>query len=256
MEPSRVDADLSLAGSTALITGAAQGIGRAIAELFARKGASLVLVDVKPEVRELGVLLARTPANALPIVADLTVTPELDRVVSEAERLTGRVDILVNNAGVALLGDALSLGEEAWDRTLALNLTAPFLLAQRVGRGMTRRGHGRIINIASQASVIGLEGHAAYCASKAGLVGLARVLALEWARFGVTVNCISPTVTLTELGRKAWAGEVGEAMKRKIPAQRFAEPEEVAAAALYLASSAADMINGTNLLIDGGYTAQ
>jgi len=256
MERKGIDAELSLAGLTALITGAAQGIGRAIAELFARQGASLVLVDVKPEIREVSAALAGTPVKTLPIVADLTVTTELDRVVTEAARLTGRIDILVNNAGIALLGDAQSLSEEAWDRTLDLNLTAPFLLAQRVGRGMIRQGHGRIINIASQASVIGLEGHAAYCASKAGLVGLARVLALEWARFGVTVNCISPTVTLTELGRKAWAGDVGEAMKRKIPAQRFAEPEEVAAAALYLASAAAEMVNGTNLLIDGGYTAQ
>ena len=137
---------------------------------------------------------------------------------------------------------------------MAINLKAPFLLSQEVGRRMITAGGGKIINIASQAAVIALDRHVAYCASKAGLIGMTRVLALEWVEYGITVNAISPTIVLTELGKKAWAGRVGEDMKRRIPVGRFAQPEEVAAAALFLASAAADMITGENLIIDGGYT--
>jgi NAD(P)-dependent dehydrogenase (short-subunit alcohol dehydrogenase family) len=162
----------------------------------------------------------------------------------------------VNNAGVAYLDDAENLSEEYWDKTMAVNLKAPFLLAQAVGRVMIQKKRGKIINIASQAGVIALDKHVAYCASKAGLIGMAKVLALEWAEFGINVNAIAPTVILTELGKKAWAGEVGEAMKKKIPLRRFGYPEEVAAAALYLASPASDLVTGETLVIDGGYTIQ
>ena len=115
---------------------------------------------------------------------------------------------------------------------------------------------GRIVNLASQASVIALERHVAYCASKAALVSMTQVLAVEWAPMGITVNAVSPTVVETELGKKAWAGDVGEAMKKKIPTGRFAQPAEIAAAILYLVSGHAGMITGENLIIDGGYTVQ
>jgi len=121
---------------------------------------------------------------------------------------------------------------------------------------MLERGCGRIINLASQAGVVALDKHLAYCVSKAGVISMTKVLALEWSPQGIQVNAISPTVVMTELGREAWAGEVGEQMKRLIPARRFAEPEEIAAAALFLASDAAAMITGENLMIDGGYTIQ
>jgi NAD(P)-dependent dehydrogenase (short-subunit alcohol dehydrogenase family) len=143
-----------------------------------------------------------------------------------------------------------------WDKTMDLNLRVPFFLAQRIATQMASRGGGKIINLASQAGVIALERHVAYCASKAAVIGMTKVLALEWARHNIQVNAISPTVVLTELGKKAWAGEVGERMKEKIPAGRFAYPEEIAACALFLASDAAAMINGENLVIDGGYTIQ
>ncbi len=251
------NADFSLAGRSALVTGAAQGIGNAIAELFASKGADLVLVDLKEDVRSAGKdLEGRTGRTVLPIVADLTQAGEVERIVEEAIGRFGRIDILVNNAGIVLLEDAEKLPEDYWDRTMAINLKAPFMLAQAVGRRMMRDGGGKIINLASQAGLIALDRHVAYCTSKAGIIGMTKVLAYEWGEYHVNVNAISPTVVLTELGRKAWAGDVGEAMKRKIPIGRFAQPEEIAGVALFLASRAADMITGENVVIDGGYTIQ
>jgi len=120
---------------------------------------------------------------------------------------------------------------------------------------MLEGGYGRIVNLASQAAVVGLEGHAAYCASKAGVLGLTRVLSMEWAGRGVTVNAVSPTVVETPLGKEIWAGEKGEKAKAAIPVGRFATPEEVASLIAYLCSDVAGMITGDNVLIDGGYTS-
>jgi NAD(P)-dependent dehydrogenase (short-subunit alcohol dehydrogenase family) len=137
---------------------------------------------------------------------------------------------------------------------MTVNLTAVFLLSKAVGRHFLDQGHGKIINIASQAAVVALANHLAYCTSKYGLIGLTQVLALEWGPRGVQVNAVSPTVVLTEMGKEGWAGEPGEAMKREIPLRRFAMPEEVAAATLFLASDGADMITGADMIVDGGYT--
>jgi NAD(P)-dependent dehydrogenase (short-subunit alcohol dehydrogenase family) len=249
-------AEFDLIDKTALVTGAAQGIGKAIALLFASKGADLVLVDLKEGVKDLAEEIAKLGRRALPIVADLTDFSSLPKVVKKAMDTFSKIDILVNNAGVAILDDAENLSEEAWDKTMDINLKAPFLLSQLVGREMIKRKSGKIINIASQAGIVALDRHVAYCTSKAGLIAMTKVLALEWGEFGINVNAIAPTVVLTELGRKAWAGEVGEAMKQKIPLRRFALPEEIAAAALFLASNASDMITGTTLVVDGGYTIQ
>ena len=129
-----------------------------------------------------------------------SVTVCVDQIISRFER----VDVLVNNAGVVLLGPAEDLAVEAWEATMSVNLLGTFLMSQAVGRHMLAAGKGKIINIASQAASVALNGHAAYCASKAGVLGLTRVLAYEWAGRGVTVNAISPTVVMTALGRRAW----------------------------------------------------
>lgn len=245
---------LSLDGKVALVTGAAAGIGKCIAEAYLSQGARVIMLDRNPEVTDIATSVGGE--NATGIVADLTRSDSLNSAVEQAIAAFGGIDILVNSAGVVELQPAEAFSEDNWDRTLSINLKSVFMMCQAVGRHMLERGQGRIINLASQAGVVALDQHLAYCASKAGVISLTKVLALEWSPRGINVNAISPTVVLTELGRKAWAGEVGEAMKQKIPTRRFAEPEEIAMAALYLAGNGSGMISGENLVIDGGYTAQ
>ena len=250
------DRNFGVEGRVAVITGAAQGIGRAIAELYAAKGASLVLVDLKSDAEEAAEAVRATGAKALSITADLTDSEALGMIVGRSVDEFGKIDILVNNAGIALLEDAEILPVDYWDKTMAINLRAPFLLAQAVGRHMIESGGGKIINIASQAGLVALDKHVAYCASKAAIISMTKTLAAEWGEYNINVNSISPTVILTELGKKAWAGEVGDRFREKIPVGRFGYPEEVAAVALFLASDASNLISGENVVIDGGYTAQ
>jgi NAD(P)-dependent dehydrogenase (short-subunit alcohol dehydrogenase family) len=240
-----VDLSFSLDGKVAVVTGGASGIGAAIASAYAARGAKVVIFDLAvPE--DAGELTA--------VACDVTDEASVAAAVDQVMRLHGRIDVLVNSAGVALLAPAEELSMAAWNTTMAVNLTGVFLLSQRVGRIMLDQGRGKVINLASQAATVALHAHAAYCASKFGLVGLTKVLASEWAGRGVTANTISPTVVLTDLGRKAWEGPKGDRLKEQIPTGRFAYPDEIAAAAVYLASDAADMVNGADLLVDGGYT--
>lgn len=250
------DTNFSLEGRVALVTGGAAGIGRAIAELFFKKGARLVLSDISPSVPDAAREISADAARVVGIQGDMTRQADRLAAVDAAIKTFGRLDIVVNCAGIALLDSALEVTEARWDLTMDLNTKAVFFLSQAAAPHFIAQGGGKIINLASQAGIIALDRHAAYVASKAAVIGLTKVLALEWARQNIQANCISPTVVLTELGKKAWAGEVGEAFKQKLPAGRFAYPEEVAACALFLASDASAMINGANLVIDGGYTIQ
>ena len=246
------DKAFDMTGKVVLVTGGAAGIGQAIATAFAERGARLALADLSPAVSETA---AQLPGKGhFSIVADISVPSEPDRVVAAVVKEFGQINVLVNNAGVGMLEWAEKMSDEIWDRTIAVNLSAPFRMARAAFAALRKCGAGCIINMASQAAVIALDKHAAYCSSKAGILGLTNVLAAEWAQYGITAAAISPTVVETELGRRAWAGEVGAAMKKKIPAGRFAQPEEIAMAAVYLASGAARMITGANLVIDGGYT--
>ena len=235
------------------VTGAARGIGQAIASAFLERGAKVVMADLL-EVKDAVPEAQR--GRVLPLVGDLTDRENVTSFVEKAVETFGRVDVLVNNAGVVRLGPAEALSQEDWDLTTQINLTAPFMLTQEVGKRMIAQRGGKIVNIASQAAAIALDEHVAYCASKAGLVAMTKVWALEWAKHNINVNAVGPTVVLTELGKQAWAGEKGDMMKEKIPLGRFALPEEVAQTVLFLASDAAAMITGQMVLVDGGYTVQ
>jgi NAD(P)-dependent dehydrogenase (short-subunit alcohol dehydrogenase family) len=250
----RTDLDFSLADKVAVVTGGASGIGAAIAAAYVAKGAAVALLDLsEPAAREQAEKLGQRAA-AYP--CDVTEPASVDNAVDQVVQQLGRIDVLVNSAGVVMLAPAEELSLEAWNGTIAVNLTGVFLMCQRVGRVMLEQGRGVIINLASQAATVALTDHAAYCASKFGLLGLTKVLASEWAGRGVRANTISPTVVLTDLGRKAWDNPKGDALKQQIPTGRFAYPEEIAASAVYLASDAAAMVNGADLLVDGGYTVR
>ena len=256
MEFTGFDVNFSLQGKVALVTGAAKGIGKAIVLLYAEKGADVILMDISDEVLNVEKDIQKLGRKTLVLKTDLTKRDKVTESVAHAVDMFGRLDILVNCAGVVFLDDAENLSDEYWDTTIAVNLKAPFVLSQLTARQMIKQKSGCIINIASQAGFIALDKHIAYTASKAAIIGITKVMAAEWAEYGIRVNAISPTVILTELGKKAWAGAVGDAMKKKIPAGRFGYPEEVAACAVFLASDAAGMITGSNLVIDGGYTIQ
>lgn len=250
--PAHVDLDFALTGRTALVTGGASGIGSAIAGALSQRGARVAILDVKHDAAcdraaELG-------SPSIGLACDVTSEASVTEVVDAVHDEFGRLDIVVNSAGIGLLSAAEDLSLETWQRTLDVNLTGTFLVSRAAGRHLLAAGYGRVINLASQAATVAIDAHAAYCASKFGVVGLTKVLALEWAGRGVTANTISPTVVLTDLGRSAWDNAKGRAHQAEIPVGRFAVPDEIAAAAVFLASDAAAMINGADLAVDGGFT--
>ena len=246
------DEMFELKGKTAIITGGAAGIGFATAQFFAKKGVNLVLADLNPKTDEIAKELS---PNAIGVAGDATKEEERQKVLKAAIDAFGQVDILVNCAGIVALEKAELISERDWDRTMNINLKATFMMAQMVGKYfIDNKVHGCIVNMASQAGVIALDKHVAYCASKGAIIAMTKVMAMEWGKYGIRVNAVSPTVVLTELGHKAWDGPVGDAFKEEIPSKRFAEPDEIAGTIAFLCSGAAGMITGHNLLVDGGYT--
>ncbi len=249
-----LDFDFSLDGKTAVVTGGASGIGQAIVRAFAEKGVRVAVLALNAEA---AAEEAAQHSGAISAACNVADPESVATALAVVEGAFGKIDILVNSAGIVDLAPAETIALSAWTRTLDINLTGSFLMAQAVGGHMIAKGTGgAIINLASQAGSVAIDEHVAYCASKFGVIGLTKTLALEWGKHGITVNSISPTVVLTELGKKAWEGPKGDAMKAQIPMGRFAEPSEIAAAAVFLASPGARMINGADLVVDGGFTVK
>lgn len=237
-------------GKSVLLTGAAGGIGQAMAEAFAQSGARVALVD-RDDCTEMAKRLAGQGHASWQ--CDLSDPEAIASTIPKIGEAVG-IDILINNAGLGVVAPAEEQSVDLWDNTHAINLRAPWLAARAAFPYLKSSGAGRIVNMASQAALVAIPEHAAYGASKAGLIALTKVLAVEWAQYGITVNAISPTVVETPMALVGWSGEKGEQAKRDIPVGRFARPSEIAAAAMYLCSDAAGIITGENLVADGGYT--
>lgn len=247
----------SLEGRMALVTGASKGIGAEICAVFADAGADIIAVA-----RD-GAGLASTAAavegkgrRCFVATCDLADADAVRRLGREVLEMAGRVDILVNNAGIARVAPALELTLDDWDATMAVNVRAPFLLSQALAPQMIARRWGKIINISSQTGVIALDDHAAYATSKGALNALTKSLMAEWARHNIQVNAICPTVVLTPMGKEVWGPEEKSApFIAGTPLGRFGEPVEIADLALYLASPAAELVNGAIVMIEGGFSS-
>lgn len=242
----------ALAHRVAVITGGGAGIGLAIAAELQRQGATCYLLDISQEALDNATSVV---PGAVGLVADVSDAEAVAAIVDRIHTEAGRIDILVNSAGIGIIKPALELTAADWARTIDINLRGTFMMSQAVARHMIPAGHGRIVNIASKCASIAIDGHAAYTASKAGVTGLTKVLATEWAPHGITVNCVSPTVVLTELAKQVWNGDDAERMLEKIPVGRFATPEDVAQAVAFLVTQSG-MVTGHDLLLDGGYVAR
>ena len=254
-------APFRLDGQVALVTGATGGLGSAMCRAFAAAGARIALGDLPdrmPGALELArVLRDELGVRTAAVPIDVTDVRGIEVGVAEAEAALGPLDVAVANAGIAIRKPALELTEEDWDRVLDVDLKGVFFTCKAAGRGMVERGRGSIVCIASQNGLVGMEERAAYCAAKAGVVNLTRVLALEWATHNVRVNAVGPTFVHTALTERALGDPATrEGILRRIPLGRLGNADEVASAVLFLASSAASLITGACLPVDGGWTAQ
>jgi NAD(P)-dependent dehydrogenase (short-subunit alcohol dehydrogenase family) len=248
-----------LQGKTALVTGAARGLGRAISLALANAGADVAigLRDVKTgsdlvrEIQQLG-------RKALPLQMDMSRLDQSSAAIDQAAADFGKLDILVNNAGIAPDNLAENVTEKDFDATLAINLKGTFFASQAAGRIMIRQKYGRIINMSSQAGFAALPTESVYCMTKAGIAHLTKCLAVEWGKYNITVNAVAPTFIHTPGTEEYLAVPENRAdtIERIAALHRIGEPMEIAGAVVFLASDAASLITGHTMLIDGGWTAR
>ena len=248
-----------LTGKVALVTGAARGLGRAISLALANAGADVALgfrdvnapAGLPSEIAALG-------GRALPLQMDVTRLDQIFKAVDDTVLHFGRLDILVNNAGVAPDNLAENVREQDFDLTLAVNLKGTFFASQAAGRVMIRQNSGRIINISSQAGLVALPTESIYCMTKAAISHLTKCLAIEWGKYNITVNAVAPTFIHTPGTQECLANPEfrADVIERIAALHRIGEPMDVAGAVVFLASSAASLITGDTILIDGGWTAR
>jgi 3-oxoacyl-[acyl-carrier protein] reductase len=238
-----------LTGQKALVTGGSGGIGGAIARALHAQGATVALTGTREPA--LQVLAGELGDRTQILTADLSQPDEPGRLIQAAEAALGQIDILVSNAGITRDGLAMRMRDEDWQMVLEVNLTAGFRLIRAALRGMLRRRHGRIICITSLVGVAGNPGQANYAASKAGLIGMAKSIAAEVASRGITVNCVAPGFIATAMTDRLTDDQRARGTAA-IPMDRFGTPEEVAAAAVYLASAEAAYVTGQTLHVNGG----
>lgn len=246
---------LMIAGKTAIITGSSRGIGMAIAELFANAGAKIVvssrkkenLTPVESKLKELG-------ADVISVACHTGDQAQIDKLIHETTNNFGNIDILVNNAGTnPHFGPILTAEESQWDKILDVNVKGYFRMAKAVHPSMVKNGGGKIINLASIAGIKPSPGMGVYCVSKAGVIMLTKVLAVELAQDNIQVNAIAPGFVKTKFSSAIWGNEAGEKMVTKeTPQKRLAEPNEISELALYLASPASNFVTGSVNVIDGG----
>jgi len=240
---------LDLSGRTALVTGGARGIGFAIAQALYGAGANVAVSDLKGAAEAAAGLTGH--GRSVGVEGDVSSFEQVERAVAEAEEGIGPIDILVNNAGITRDGLLMRMSEDDWDLVLRVNLKGTFNATKIVSRGMMKRRWGRIINIASVVGIRGNAGQANYSASKAGVIGFTKTMARELASRNVLVNAIAPGFIDTDM-TKALSDEVRDELQRQIPLARLGSPDDVAKAALYLASGLADYITGQVVVVDGG----
>jgi glycerol dehydrogenase len=251
-----VDCSFDLTGQVALVTGGAGGIGEATARMYAKKGAKVCIVDSKANVTEVAAKIAdEFGVETIGLVCDIRSMEEVQATVDAVIARFGEINILANIAGCVDLDNAEDIDFKLVENQMNVNAFGAFRMSQCAGRQMIQQGKGgKIVCVTSQADFIAIDKHVGYTMSKAALVGMIKVLALEWAEFGINVNGVAPTVVRTYMGDRAWQGKVREDMINKIPARRFAEVDEIAAAVLFLSCNESNMITGEDLVVDGGFT--